>query len=457
MPFVSDETKRVEAPALPIPPVQYNKQYLDNLNNVLRLYFTRLSSVLRIIMSTSNYGIYGYGSAADAFGRLRVSNPVTLFDSTQLYDSQALFWDDQQVSGSGTSSTHSVNAARTRLAVGASTAGRRVRQTYQAFNYQAGKSQLIYMTGILGAGETGITQRIGYGDDDNGLFFECDDGVVYVNVRTKASGSVVNNRVAQSAWNLDKLNGNGVSGLTVDWDKTLIFTIDFEWLGVGSVRFGVIVDAKVYYVHQVDNSNELTTVYMSTPNLPLRYELENDGNGGAYNLDAICSTVISEGGTPARGIMRSAGTGGTQVSCTTENTLYAVIGIRLKSSYTRAVVKLINMQLQVQTSAHMGEWQLLLNPTVASTFTYSDQTNSAVQIATGATANTVTGGTLIEGGYAESSGVGRGSGSVGFSFDNKRYLGRAIDGTADTLVLAFTPRGGSSAVDVEGHITWLEL
>ncbi len=42
----------------------------------------------------------------DAFGRKRVSDVFTLFDSKQLYDNLPLLYDDQQVSGSGTTSVH---------------------------------------------------------------------------------------------------------------------------------------------------------------------------------------------------------------------------------------------------------------------------------------------------------------------------------------------------------------
>lgn len=457
MPFVDDDTRRVEPPALPITPITYDKKFFDQFNNILRLYFARLSTVLRILMSETNYGVYPYGSAADAFGRLRISDPVTLFDSKQTNDNQPLYWDDSQVSGSGTSSTHSSAYARSRMSVSASTAGKRIRQTYERFNYQPGKSQLVYMTGVLGSGGSGITTRMGIGDDDNGLFFECDDGVVYVNVRSSTSGSAVNTRVAQSAWNKDTLDGNGASAIEVDWDKALIFLIDYEWLGVGTVRFGIVVGAVVYYVHQVDNSNSLANVYMSTPNLPLRYEIENDGTGGAANLDHICSTVITEGGQLNRGMVRSASTAGAEVTCSTDNISYAILGIKLKSSYLDAAVRLKSLGVQIQSTTKMGMWELRLNPTVGGTFTYSNQTNSAVQIAKGASANEVTGGTVLETGFAFSSSDGGGAGTSSQEIGNTRNLGASISGTADTLVLCFKPLNGSNAVKVEGFLNWREL
>jgi len=144
----------------------------------------------------------------DAFGRLRVSSPTTLFDSKQLFDAQPLLWDDQETSGSGTGSTHSTNTVSTTMTVGATTAGVRVRQTFQSFNYQPGKSQLILLTGVMNktGGGTGINRRIGMFNAKNGLFFEDAEGTLNVVRRTYVTGSAVDNKVAQSAWNLDKLD-----------------------------------------------------------------------------------------------------------------------------------------------------------------------------------------------------------------------------------------------------------
>jgi len=397
------------------------------------------------------------GGSTDAFARSRVSNPLTLFDSKQIFDNQPLFWDDSEVSGSGTSSTHSAPKARTQLAVGASTAGKRVRQTFMRFNYQPGKSQLVIMTGVLGSGESGITSEIGMHDDDNGIFYRCDDGVLYTVVKSSGSGSAVDNAIAQSSWNIDPMDGTGDSGLTLDPDTTNIYFFDFEWLGVGSVRMGVFIDGSPYYTHAFHHANSLTEVYMSTPNLPLRYSIENDGTGGASTLDHICSTVISEGGSPDLGILRYKSTEGTHIDASTENTVYALLGIKLKAAYLGASVKLISVSTQIQTGAENGEWILKMNPTVAGTFTYANETNSAIMTASGATANTVTGGVDITGGFAFSITGGAGSGAMETFITNALRLGAAIDDTVDEIVLCWRPVGGTAGHDVEASMTWREM
>ena len=238
----------------------------------------------------------------DAFSRLRVSEPLHLFASKQLANNQPLFWDDAVLSGAGTSSTYNTNQASTTLAVSNLTAGSRARQTFRSFQYTPGKSQLIDLTFVSTAPAAGITKRVGYFNTNNGLYFEQAGTTLQVVTRTFTSGAVVNNAVTQANWNLDKLDGSGgagnPSGLTLDVTKTQILVIDFQWLGVGAVRFGFNINGVLYYVHQFRNANNLSLVYTQIPSLPLRYEITNDGTGGVASLTHICASVASEGGTP---------------------------------------------------------------------------------------------------------------------------------------------------------------
>lgn len=390
----------------------------------------------------------------DAFGRMRTSNPQTLFDSKQIHNNQPLFWDDSEVSGSGTTSTHSVARASSTLAVSANTAGKRVRQTFQRFNYQPGKSQLILMTGIpmKSGGGTGIIAGSGYGDDNNGIFAVHDEGTFKFIQRSKVSGSAVDTEVAQSSWNGDKMDGTGDSGHTLDGSKAQIFWIDLEWLGVGSVRCGFVVDGVFILCHQFNNANNLGSVYMSTPNLPVRYWIENDGTGAASEMEQVCASVISEGGIQANGILRYETTGGTHIDANTANTLYACIGLRLKAAEIDEQVDLVSFSMLAETDNDF-EWQMVFNPTVAGTFTYSDVPNGSCQTAIGATANTVTGGTVISGGFTNA--AKQAGASASDDLDNALRLGVAIDGTLDEVVLCVRPL--SDNADIQASLTWREV
>ena len=150
----------------------------------------------------------------DAFGRWRVSNPQTLFDSKNIFDDDGLasnvenvplFFDNAETSGSGTSTGYRANESSQRISVGATTAGTRVRQTLQRFNYQPGKSQLIFTTFNFISLDSGITKRVGTFDENNGIYLEADGSSISIVRRTFTSGLAVNNSVAQASWNVDPI------------------------------------------------------------------------------------------------------------------------------------------------------------------------------------------------------------------------------------------------------------
>jgi len=399
-----------------------------------------MSHFNKVIVDTDN-------ASGDAFGRLRVSNLTTLFDSKQINDNMPLFWDDSEVSGSGTTSTYNANQASTTIAVGATTAGKRVRQTFQRFNYQPGKSQLVVLTALLADAGVGNTACLGYFDDKNGLFFMIKDSVMSVVRRTYTSGSAVNTVVEQSSFNIDKMDGTGSSGVTLDPSKTQIMFMDFEWLGVGRVRMGFYNAGVPIYCHEFLHANVESLVYMSTPNLPLRYEIENDGTGPAASLLHMCSSVASEGGITNLGILRHEDSG--SVSSLSTGTKYAILGIRLKSTHTDVNVILKNLSLLATSQNDLAHWELQFNPSVAGTFTYADVTNSAIQVAQGASTNTVTNGTHIDGGYFST------TLPISPKLDSSLRLGAAIDGTVDEIVLVVRPI--TNNITVEGSLTWREL
>lgn len=406
-------------------------------------------------------------ASIDAFARLRVSNPQTLFDSKNIFndpdlaanvENQPLFYDNQETSGAGTGTNYLANQSSQELTVSATTAGTRVRQTKMRFNYQPGKSQMILMTFNLKGHTAGITKREGIFDDNNGIYLELEGQETALSIRSNATGTPVNTRVLQENWNIDKFDGTGLSGVLLDFNRTQILFIDYEWLGVGRVRCGFVIDGIPMYCHEFLNANNQFVVYMSTPNLPLRSEITNDGTGNASSIEQICSSVISEGGSQDLGALRYISTAGTHVDIATENVVYGILGIRLKSAYIGASVKIINAALEIQTASHEIEWILILNPTVAGTPVFTGLAQSAIEYHRGVAANTVTGGYEITGGFLESGGpqVGN-SGSGDRGIDNAILLGSLIDGTVDEIWLCARPIGGSSAVDVEGALTWREL
>ncbi len=420
-----------------------------------------LAKVQHVLVAASD------SPSVDAFGRWRVSSPQTIFASKLLHgDNQPLVWDEVLT---GVMATSGPTEAKPFVDFTSTlnTAGTRTRQTFRRFNYQPGKGQLFTMTGVLEvatATATDVVRRIGAFDDDNGMFFESNDAnTIDVVVRTNDSGTPVDAvRVSQASWNLDTMDGDGdaanPSGHTLDATKNQQFVFDFEWLSAGQLRIGLKIGGDIHYVHEFSSANELNIPWTSTPNLPMRYQMIVTGTAtGVCSMRVLCNTVVSEGGTDDIGVTRRKSTAGAAVTCTDDNIIYAIVGVRLRSTHFGAAIKMMAMAMQIQNSSKSGEWILMWNPTVADTFTYSNLANSAVQTALGATANTVTGGTEMGGGFMSSTSGGAGSGESKEGLDTSLMLGSSISGTPDEIVLCFRTNGGTASPQVEGSLTWREL
>jgi hypothetical protein len=240
-------------------------------------------------------------SLQDAFGKLRVSNPFTILDvtipssSTGTYD----FLSNNMIINTKFSggATGTFGQSKCIISCNNGVTGTFINQSRKYCNYQPGKSLLFLGSGIIGATgtSTNYSSRIGYFDNNNGLFFEKNQNGMYVVLRNNGLDKP-NYTISQNNWNIDSLDGTGSSGFNLNFEKNQLFVIDFEWLSVGRIRFGFYIFGKIYYCHQFINLNTLDGPYMLTPNLPVRYELNNNDVGGSAYLTQICSSVISEGG-----------------------------------------------------------------------------------------------------------------------------------------------------------------
>jgi hypothetical protein len=440
-------------PNLPLAPGGYDSRYQEQFNNVLRLYFNRLDAILRqIVATTSPIPISIGGTNTDAFGRLRVSQPYTLFDSQNRYAADNQF--DVSTTGTGTTSFLS-NEAAVKMEVTGAGVGSVLRQSYRSFPYQPGKGLLVLATFVMDSSMSlNLTQRVGYYNDSNGVFFQRIDGVYSFVLRSSVTGSPSDARtVNQSDWNGDKLNGTGESGYTLDPSKAQILWMDFEWLGVGSVRCGFIIDGQYIVCHTFNNANEITNVYMTTAILPVRYEIKTVTSAVAASMKAICCSVISEGGFEQTSIDHVARR--TAVLGTIGTTFLPVVSIRLASGRTGAVV-LPNRVQVLPTTSQNYEVALIKNPTLTAASWTAVPSDSNVEYDVSATATT--GGTIVQTDYVTSSGSGGTQGlsaATGYNFDLQ--LGATISGTSDIYTVAVRTVSGATTGDVVGSLSFYDL
>jgi hypothetical protein len=336
------------------------------------------------------------------------------------------------------------------MTVSTSSGDKVIRQSRMYIPYQPGKSFLVKMTGVMGNIKTGVRQRIGFFDAQNGLFFEQNGTALRVVRRSYTSGSAEDTAVAQSSWNIDKMDGTGDSGITLDMSKTQIFVIDFQWLGVGRVRFGFSINGKLYYVHEMVHANIETNVYISNPSLPCRYEIENtSATASSTYMDHICASVVSEGGYALNGVSFSVGRG--IVTKTIPTSLTPLVMVRLQSAYNRALLSNFSVDI-LNTGNSNFHWALLLNPTITggTAASWNPVTNSFAEYDLAAT-GTVSGGYAIHSGYGAS---GNTKQTVNQEIFSSMIVAADVAGTSDILVLAAQVTTGSDGL--LGTIGWRE-
>jgi hypothetical protein len=385
------------------------------------------------------YASFG-GNSVDSFGRLRVSNPYTLFDSQSRYAADPAY--DYVVSGTGASAWQS-NKSAVNLSV-STTTGSAVAQTYRSFPYQPGKSLLTLQTFTMASNTSGagVTQRVGFFNTVNGIYLEQSGSSVSLNIRS-ASGSG-NQQALQASWNVDKFDGNGPSGVSLNLTKTQIFWIDIEWLGVGSVRSGFVINGIFYTAHIFNNANIQSYVYMTTAILPLRFEITTTG-GSAATLQQICSSVISEGGyEQVSQVFNARQT--TLVSGFT-TTFVPLVSIRLNASALGAVV--ISSSMNTFPVAN-GEYEfaLIRNATLTGATYASTLSAGQVDVDVAATAMTVASNNdIVQQSYAAASNQSTTAVTVGTGYNWDLQLGVSQANVSDTYTVAarlLTGTGGSA-------------
>ena len=301
----------------------------------------------------------------DAFGRLRVSNPFTLFDSSHRFADNGLWSTATAVGGSA---TFDANEGLVNLGVTTASGSEVIRETTKVFSYQPGKSLLVLNTFVMNAAKTGLRQRVGYYGAANGYYLELNNTIVSFYERTSVSGSLVNNQVVQSNWNVDKMDGSGPSGITLDLTKAQILFMDLEWLGVGTVRMGFVINGNFYVCHKFHHANLITSTYITTASLPLRYEITNTAvTASSSRLKQICSTVLSEGGYELNGLQQAIGLPVTAPkNLAVAGTFYPIVSIRLKTSPNRldAIVICTAISVVATTSGHYN-WQVIASGTTS--------------------------------------------------------------------------------------------
>lgn len=421
---------------------QYSKHYND--------YLEQQKTNFEVVMLADNYGNLNPGTggtAADAFGRSRQSQPVTLFDSVHRYADNGM-WSTSTATGGTTS--HNVYESSVNLTTTTASGSTVIRETRRVFPYQPGKSLLTFNSFKFAAIQTNLRQRVGFFGTNNGVYLENDGTGNYLVLRRQlAAGAPTEIRVPQSSWNFDAFDGNGPSQVNIDVTKANILWMDVEWLGVGDVRVGFVVGGKVLIAHQFNNANANQGVYMSTSTLPLRFEIQNIGTTvSGSTMKQICSTVISEGGYEKRvkkaHIVRDADIAASDLAFT------PIISFRLNTNYLDAVI--LPDTFQVFSKANANFEIVVIRGGALDNNTWTQQ--GKIEYNTAAT--TISGGTSTRHFYLPSTNQAGGVNEEVSEYNWDTQLTRDLSGTAEIVTLAAKSLDNATK-NIRGAITYSDL
>jgi hypothetical protein len=395
-------------------------------------------------------------TSQDAFGRLRTSSPLTMFDSSHRFDDNDLW---ATATATGGTAVFNANQGLVDLNVTAASGSSITRETFKVFAYQPGKSLLVLNTFVMSPAKTGLTQRVGYYGADNGFYLEQAGNTVSFVKRSVVTGSLVNTPVLQANWNVDKLDGSGPSGLTLDLTKAQILWMDLEWLGVGSVRMGFVINGQFIVCHTFNHANLITSTYITTASLPLRYEIFNTaGTTGNSTLKQICSTVISEGGYELRGSQLSAGTSITAPRLfAVAGTYYPIVSIRLKSTRLDAIVIATAVSILGLGNGKNYQWRVVNGGVTTSGGSWlTAAADSSVEY--NITATSATGGRVLASGFVNSSNQGSPSINILKEALFANQLERnPFTGTAYEIVIEMAVGTTSGGEGAYASIDWEEI
>ena len=399
------------------------------------------------------------GMAVDAFGRARSSQPLTLYDSSHRYRDNGKI--NQSNSATGATATHNANAGLIECTLDTTSGSFLYRESSRVFAYQPGKSLQILQTYIMAPHKTGLRQRCGYFSTTNGIFLEQDDnGICWVERSTSGGNGVSETRVYQQNWSQDKLDGTGPSRKTLDLTKAQIQFVDIEWLGLGTVRCGFVIDGKLIHCHSFHHANIITSTYMTTACLPTRIEIQNIGTTASNStLKEVCASVISEGGYEIRGRSRSIGMPiTTPKDLPTAGTFVPIISIRVKDAFSDAIVIPTDIEFFGASNNTRYRYKLVAGGTLTGA-SWQDVNTNESSVEYDITATAITGGRDLQMGYIN---IAAGAGGTTINLAGESLFDYQLERNSFLnsnrgVVFSLVATGAANGDDALGAITFQEI
>lgn len=381
---------------------------------------------------------------ASPFGGFRTALDFLCQDNVHLYPGTSTAYEpdhygfEADAGGKGTAA-HIADQSAIRLAIADATNGAKSRlRTHDLVRYQSGAATHIKLTGYAS------------------------DGTLYSVVRSSTSGAPVDILTAQTDWNQD--------ASAVDVTKGNIFEIMYQWLGVGDVWYFVNGGLR----HIRSNAGQLASPYMKTANLPLSFEIVNDGatqririgqfddndgvffeiqrTAGAGTFTYICSSARILNGIPYPtlpfGFSRAlTGVGATMVP---------LFSVRVKDLFNGIAsrVQILPSLLSCFAETREGAFALVINPTLTGATWAQASPSGAAELDVSASA--MTGGTeILRIGLSQDASQTLDLTDI-FTIPGTKIRKQAFTGTSDILTVGVA-REGSVNFNPRGSLNWREV
>lgn len=386
------------------------------------------------------------GTSVDAFGRARVTTPFSIFEGQQVHgDGEGLTW-HSILTGAGAYAFQE-DEGSTKLSVTTANGDKARRISYHPLRFQPGKSHLLMFSFNFESLDINVAKRVGYFDANDGIYFEGIGSIISFVRTSSTTGSKVVVKVAQDDWNLDKMNGTGSSEINLDFTKTQLFLIDYQFPCVGRIRLGFFVNGILHYCHEFTFSDESSIVYAKNAGLYITYEIENlNSTNQGSSIRQMCASGISEGGIEPLWAPYVASSDDDAITIGT--TWTALLSLRPFTTNGRVILLLDHIHT-LNTGNNPIITKILYNASLTDPVWVAVGSNSVAEIDTSAT--DFSGGKTIHIGYVES---GKAQGSTLFTkvFDIK--LSNKPDFTDTITIIA---RSTATTTDIRVSLDWKEL
>lgn len=375
----------------------------------------------------------------DAFGRLRTADVTSLLEVSQVLDKRPYIVDE--VTGGTVTSTHdSINAKVTMSGTGANSYV--IRQTFCTAVYQPGKGQLFEGSFANFELQTNVIKRVGmYTVTSGSSYTENIDGFFL-----ESNG--ITNKISFQIWKTGTLSFSAdttvwddsiIDPTSIDWSKDNLMITDYQWLGVGRVRMGLSLSGSTIYFTDFSATNNLSNVYMTSPNKPITYEFRTSGGTGSF--DMICSQVSMEGSINQLVLPIGVVGPSSQVTLSTSETKYPFIGIKMAPGYKDVSPILRNISI-LNTSNDNYYCTVEINPTITGSYSFTASTQPEILVSICDGTQTInTNGPILAAFIGQ---AGTTALSTFELLDSQVNPGCKIDGTTQELWICITPLGANA-------------